>query len=139
MTLDDITLVFKYKKVRLPIFYKQTRSHDPDASRAIQDCFLAYGYSSLELQNSETSVMTLLRSYLQFKRPHTGYEPGDSVPTKKRRHVKRRRRSDELINPSIASITVNSQDEFENPAAGSILDYTINNSCNIKQGLPSQY
>ncbi|KAF4637521.1 hypothetical protein G7Y89_g549 [Cudoniella acicularis] len=210
MTLDDITLVFKYKEDRLPAFYKQTRLHDPDASCAIWDCFLAYGCSSWELQHSETSVMTLLRSYLQSKGPHTGDGPEDFVSTEKRRHVNRRRRvnkkrrvdqqgastsrpdhdfpatssdqfspgsidqatssgidntvesmpiwnsshlisfdttrnltdpignldyafnsSDGLIDPAIASIFVNYQDEFTDPAAGSILDYTINNSCNI--------
>jgi hypothetical protein len=92
MTLDDITLVFKYKEDRLPTFYKQTRSHDPDASCAIRDCFLAYGCSSWELQHSETSVMTLLRSYLQYKGPHASDGPGDSVSTEKRRLVNQRRR-----------------------------------------------
>lgn len=82
LPLSDITTLYEYKGVRFP--HKQTKSHDPDASCAIKNCFLAYGWSFQELLHSRTKVMAILRPYFQSKRPHAGDGPGDSGSTNKR-------------------------------------------------------
>jgi hypothetical protein len=85
MTLDDITIFYAYKRNELPQ-HKQTESHDPDAACAIENCFLAIGWSSQELLRSETKVMVILRLY-QSKRPHADEGPGDSESGNERRCV----------------------------------------------------
>jgi hypothetical protein len=86
MTLDDITIFYGYKRDKLPHTHKQTKSHDPDAACAIENCFLAYGWSSQELLRSETKVMVVLRFH-QSKRPHADEGPGDSESANKRRRI----------------------------------------------------
>ncbi|KAH6667754.1 hypothetical protein B0J14DRAFT_567124 [Halenospora varia] len=89
MTMGDITIVYVYKRNILPHLDDLTRSHDPDASYAMKDCFLTYGWRFSGLLSSSTKVMEILRPYLQQKRPHVGGGPGDSESTNKRRRVDR--------------------------------------------------
>ena len=206
MTLNDITILYQFKRNILSHLDKQTRSRDPAASSAIKACFLAYGWSYSELLGTNTKVMAILMLYLQPEGPHTDGGPGNSECTNKRWRVDRpgasasrpdhhfpatsvdrfslgsndfdrepssgiyntvesipgwnsshlisfgaRNGTRDLANPAtmgsldyatnssgidpategILSCTVNSQDEFTDPVAESILDYTINGSCNI--------
>jgi len=87
MTKGDISIVYLYKRDKLHKLEKQSRSHDTDASYAIMDCLLTYGWSLEELLLSNTKVVNTLRPYLQPKRPHASDGPGDSEPTKKRQRV----------------------------------------------------
>ena len=73
-------MVYAYKRDKLSDLDKQTRSHDPDASYAIAEFFLAYGWSFSELLSSSTRVMEILR-------PNLSDGPGDTESINKRRRV----------------------------------------------------
>ena len=87
MTKSDITSVYAYKRDMLPSVDERTRSRDPDASHAIKDCFLAYGWSSEELLRSNTTVVAILKRHLSGKRPHAGFGPEDPESAHKRWRV----------------------------------------------------
>ena len=59
------------------------------------DCFLKYGWSSLELLASDTKVISILKQYLPKQSPHADGGPGDpdSEPQYKRRRVDQPRAS----------------------------------------------
>lgn len=87
MTLDDITYIFRYRRDKLPYLEEQARSHNSAASDAIVDGFMEYGWSLLELLDSDSKVMEILKPYLQYKRPHADGSLGDSEPRSKRQRV----------------------------------------------------
>ncbi|KAH6714034.1 hypothetical protein BKA61DRAFT_656573 [Leptodontidium sp. MPI-SDFR-AT-0119] len=87
MPISDITSVYAFKKDKLPDLDKKTRSRDPDASDAIKNCFLSYGWSFEKLLCSNTVVVAILKRYLLQKRPHAGSGLGDPESTHKRRRV----------------------------------------------------
>lgn len=153
MTVEDITLVYEYKRVILPRLDTLTRLHDPDAAHTIMDCFLGYGWSLSELLSSSTKVMELLTPYLPPKRPYAGDRPRDPESTNKRRRVDLpgasasipnhnfsassshppsthvRHGARDLTDPATMSnleYALTSSDELTDPAITSILDYAIN-------------
>jgi hypothetical protein len=89
MTIGDITIVYEYKGNILRHLDEQTRSHDHDASYAIRDCFLAYGWSLEKLLHSNTKVINILMPFLQPKRLHASDRLGESESKKKRQRVDR--------------------------------------------------
>ncbi len=60
INLNEITMAYQFKRNRLSQLDERTRSHDFEASCAIRDSFLAYGWSSSELFGSETKVVEIL-------------------------------------------------------------------------------
>lgn len=87
ITLRQISLVFTYKRDHLIDLETQARLYNPDASRAIVAFFLSCGWSFSELLGANTTVMEVLRPYLQHKRPRAGDESQYSRSTNKRRRV----------------------------------------------------
>lgn len=71
MNIHEIDQVFKYRRINLPHLDGITRSYNQAASDAIAAYFVGYGWSILELQNSDTKVAKILKPYLTHKRQHT--------------------------------------------------------------------
>jgi hypothetical protein len=85
MSLSAITYAFAYIRDKLPHLDERTRSHNLEASYAIADGFVEYGWSFSELLDTNTKVMVILKPYLQRERPHAGGGPEDSESANKRR------------------------------------------------------
>jgi hypothetical protein len=130
MTIGDITIVYIYKRDRLQNLEEQTRSHDPDVSYAIRDCFLTYRWSLEELLLSNTKVVNILRPYLQPKRPHASDGLGDSESTKKRQRVDQPRASAPRLDHDFSATSL---DRF---SPGNIDQVTLSGIDNTVKSMP---
>lgn len=89
MSLDDISLLFSYRKSMLPLLDAQIELQHSKVASAIIHNFQLYGWSIERLLGSNTKVMRALKSHITHKRPNTDAELDWPQLSNKRRRVDR--------------------------------------------------